>query len=214
MTEKERLKKLIEIHGSYEAFANRLGIPKTSITNWLMRGLSSKAMRTIALQCPEISLNWLATGNGDILLNKVETKDVITESTAMHVVNNYYADLRVSAGQVGYVNADCEPSPLLVPCNAKADAFFPVSGFSMIPTINEGDIIGVKEVDCFEVIDESKIYVIITKDDERMVKRICPPKDNDDFVKLISDNPKQKEIILQRNMILKLLRVVYIGKSV
>ena len=117
MTEKERIKKLIEIHGSYEAFAKRLGIPKTSITNWLLRGLSSKAMRTIAMQCPEISLNWLATGNGDILLNKVDTKDVVKESTAMQVVNNYYADLRVSAGQVGYVNADCEPSPLLVPCN-------------------------------------------------------------------------------------------------
>ena len=122
--------------------------------------------------------------------------------------------MKASAGQVDYVDADCEPSPLLLPCNAKADAFFKVSGFSMIPTINEGDIIGVKEVDCFEVIDESKIYVIITKDDERMVKRICPPKDNDDFVKLISDNPEQKDIILQRNMVLKLLRVVYIGKAV
>ena len=40
------------------------------------------------------------------------------------------------------------------------------------------------------------------------------PKDNDDLVKLISDNPEQKDIILQRNMILKLLRVVYIGKAV
>ena len=46
-----------------------------------------------------------------------------------------------------------------------------------------------------------------------LVKR-ATPKDNDDLVKLISDNPEQKDIILQRNMILKLLRVVYIGKAV
>lgn len=46
-----------------------------------------------------------------------------------------------------------------------------------------------------------------------LVKRVTP-KDNDDLVKLISDNPEQKDIILQRNMTLKLLRVVYIGKAV
>ena len=46
-----------------------------------------------------------------------------------------------------------------------------------------------------------------------LVKR-ATPKDNDDLVKLISDKPEQKDIILQRNMILKLLRVVYIGKAV
>ena len=46
-----------------------------------------------------------------------------------------------------------------------------------------------------------------------LVKR-ATPKENDDFVKLISDNPEQKDIILQRNMVLKLLRVVYIGKAI
>jgi hypothetical protein len=46
-----------------------------------------------------------------------------------------------------------------------------------------------------------------------LVKR-ATPKDNDYLVKFISDNPEQKDIILQRNMVLKLLRVVYIGKAV
>jgi phage repressor protein C with HTH and peptisase S24 domain len=100
----------------------------------------------------------------------------------MRVVNNYYADLCVSAGQVDYVHADCPPSSLLVPYNVYADAFFPVSGFSMTPTICEGDVIGVKELDCFERIDSSKIYVVITRDGERMVKRIVPPENLSDIM--------------------------------
>ena len=47
-----------------------------------------------------------------------------------------------------------------------------------------------------------------------LLVKCATPKENDDFVKLISDNPEQKDIILQRNMVLKLLRVVYIGKAV
>ena len=46
------------------------------------------------------------------------------------------------------------------------------------------------------------------------VGETCHFKKNDDFVKFISDNPEQKDMILQRNMVLKLLRVVYIGKAV
>jgi hypothetical protein len=52
----------------------------------------------------------------------------------------------------------------------------------MTPTICEGDVIGVKELDCFERIDSSKIYVVITRDGERMVKRIVPPEDLSDIM--------------------------------
>lgn len=214
MTEKERLKELIEVFGSYEEMALALGIPKTSIANWMQRGLSTNAWRTIAQACPQVSLNWLATGEGSMMLDGETEVKKVPPQNSMQVVNNYYADLQVSAGQVDYVHADCPPSSLLVPCNVYADAFFPVSGFSMIPTICEGDVIGVKELDCFERIDSNKIYVVITREGERMVKRIIPPADNDGEVTLLSDNPKQGKIKVDRNSIIKVLRVVYIGKAV
>ena len=62
--------------------------------------------------------------------------------------------------------------------------------------------------------DGSKIYVVITREGERMVKRIIPPAENEGEVTLLSDNPKQGKIQVDRNSIIKVLRVVYIGKVV
>jgi hypothetical protein len=45
------------------------------------------------------------------------------------------------------------------------------------------------------------------------VKRIIPPSDEEPLVQLISDNKKQQTIKLDRQMISKILRVVFIGKQ-
>lgn len=219
MSEKERLQQLIKHYGTQEKLGAIMGLPQSSIANWVQRGaLSANAMRLIGEKCPEINLRWLITGEGEMLepeqMTTIVPKDSDdNEPTRMHEIGNFYADLDVSAGHLEYVAADCTPTAITIPVGTQAEAYFPVIGYSMEPTICEGDIIGVKELDCFEPVEQGKIYMIITRDCERMVKRIIPPSEEEPMVQLISDNKKQKTIKLDRQMITKILRVVFIGKQ-
>lgn len=219
MSEKERLQQLIKHYGTQEKLGAIMGLPQSSIANWVQRGaLSANAMRLIGEKCPEINLRWLITGEGEMLepeqMTAIVPKDSDdNEPTRMHEIGKFYADLDVSAGHLEYVAADCVPTAITIPVGTQAEAYFPVIGYSMEPTICEGDIIGVKELDCFEPVEQGKIYMIITRDCERMVKRIIPPSDEEPLVQLISDNKKQKTIKLDRQMITKILRVVFIGKQ-
>lgn len=219
MSEKERLQQLIKHYGTQEKLGAIMGLPQSSIANWVQRGaLSANAMRLIGEKCPEINLRWLITGEGEMLepeqMTAIVPKDSDdNEPTRMHEIGKFYADLDVSAGHLEYVAADCTPTAITIPVGTQAEAYFPVIGYSMEPTICEGDIIGVKELDCFEPVEQGKIYMIITRDCERMVKRVIPPSEEEPMVQLISDNKKQKTIKLDRQMITKILRVVFIGKQ-
>lgn len=219
MNEKERFQLLIKHYGTQEKLGAVLGLPQSSIANWVQRGaLSANAIRLIGEKCPEINLRWLITGEGEMLEPEQVTAVVDkncddSEPTPMREVGKFYADLDVSAGHLEYVAADCAPTAITIPVGTQAEAYFPVIGYSMEPTICEGDIIGVKELDCFEPVEKGKIYMVITRDCERMVKRIIPPSDEEPLVQLISDNKKQQTIKLDRQMISKILRVVFIGKQ-
>lgn len=70
MHESERIKSVAKHYGSQQKFATILGTTQSNVANWIQRGsLSSKAIRMIATNCPEISLDWLTTGNGDMIID-------------------------------------------------------------------------------------------------------------------------------------------------
>ena len=68
MNEKERFQLLIKHYGTQEKLGAVLGLPQSSIANWVQRGaLSANAIRLIGEKCPEINLRWLITGEGEML---------------------------------------------------------------------------------------------------------------------------------------------------
>ena len=90
-----------------------------------------------------------------------------------------------------YNNCDCW-------CNARGD--------SMQPTISNGDVIAIKEVnDPRSCLISGEIYAIVTTNDLRTIKRI---KDNGETVTLVPDNKDYPEQTISKEVILKVYRVV------
>ena len=75
----------------------------------------------------------------------------------------YYNDLPVSAGFKDVLDGGNEtPTSYISIPGRNADFFFPVSGTSMEPEINDGDIVGVKRVGRSEGIVHGDVYMVVT----------------------------------------------------
>jgi len=73
--------------------------------------------------------------------------------------------------------------------------------------------VGVVSVDRFERVDPECIYMIVTRDNERMIKHIQPTPEDDPELVLSSDNPRYAPFRRLKEDILKVFKVVYIGKN-
>lgn len=82
-----------------------------------------------------------------------------------------------------------------------------VSGHSMEPEINNGDIIALKEVVDFSFLPSGEVYAIITKNDMRTIKRV---KDNGDTYTLIPTNKSAEygEQTIKKDMIGRVFQVL------
>jgi hypothetical protein len=88
----------------------------------------------------------------------------------------------------------------------KCDCWCNASGFSMHPTISNGDMIAVKEVrDPKSFLINGEIYAIVTTNDLRTIKRV---RDNGDTLTLIPDNKEFDEQTISKELIRKVYRVL------
>ena len=78
----------------------------------------------------------------------------------------------------------------------------------MRPTIDEGDIIGVCHIDRFETTNAERVYMLITSDNERMIKRIIRYDREAGTVTLASDNPLYPNFDLDTSLIVDVYKVV------
>ena len=86
--------------------------------------------------------------------------------------------------------------------------FFPVIGMSMKPTIEEGDIIGVCHIDRYETTNADRLYMIVTRDNERMIKRILKYDREAGTITLGSDNPNYPSFDLETDLVVDVYKVV------
>lgn len=198
MTMNERINALIENYGGTQtAFAELLGVRQSAVANWVSRGaIPSSAMPNIISKCDRLSERWLMLGEGEMHLK---------------YTNNFYRELGVSAGRLEFESSREVPEMICIP-GVNADAFFPVKGCSMMPTIQEGDIVGVKKVDSVSSIRPEDIYLIITADNERMIKHIHAGDDEDEFVTLVSDNKDYAPFQVKKESILSIYKVIFHGR--
>lgn len=117
-------------------------------------------------------------------------------------------DLEATAGNIeisehipetikGYIN---------IPSFKGCIAFLYVRGDSMYPRLKAGDLIGVIPVADLDIIQYGQVYLIITKDNQRMVKYIRKGKEENMLI-LRSENNKYDDIDIDRKKILKLFMV-------
>jgi phage repressor protein C with HTH and peptisase S24 domain len=95
----------------------------------------------------------------------------------------------------------------------QVDAFFPVVGNSMDPTIQSGDIVGIQKLDNTSRIRPNDIYLIFTSDNERMLKRIKGVNTGDPNLTLYSDNPAYDPFTVLKEQIKGVYKVVVLIRS-
>ena len=146
---------------------------------------------------PEISPLWLLLGEGEMLLDS-------TRQTTASIP--FYNDLPLSAGYKDAFDPGREnPTSYISFPNSGADFFFPVSGTSMEPDINDGDIVGVKRVEREEGIVHGDVYMIVTND-ARMIKRCYHDNNDPNLIWCVS--PNYPSFPIHKNDVCALFKVV------
>ena len=185
-----------------------LQIPQRTLNRQLNEGgsVSMELIRAISRHFPEVSIDWILNGNDNM--------HVLCSGTNNYPqnVSPYYNSITVSAGVRDAMSDDCELSDSFVYIpGVKADFFFPVVGTSMQPEINPGDIVGVKKRDTFAELDESRVYMIVTRD-SRIIKHCCAHREDNEII--VCSSPNYPSFNLRKEDIIAIYDVVVIISNI
>ena len=189
-------------------FAIKIGTKTTQAIYDLQKGRTktiSSAMADKIVSCyPEVNKVWLLTGEGKMLKNDVDYTDKPLISY-QHGVPYYNVDF---IGGFDLIVNDQTITPeyyiQFKPYN-KATCWCNITGHSMEPEINNGDIIALREIKDISFLPYGEIYAIVTSNDMRTVKRIGPSANPDNYT-LIPTN-KSPEYGIQELPKDKILRI-------
>lgn len=152
---------------------------------------------------PEISREWLLYGEGEMLKSDTsvskdergteDTDEAITLTAENGLI--YYYDMVATASDIEDLTDNELNQPyvtLYIPGYEKCVGFN-VAGDSMLPTAKHRDIVAIERKKV-ETIINGEIYFIVTRDGQRMIKRLVQlGKDEEGTMmfRCISDNPNQ-----------------------
>lgn len=219
---KERIDLLVK-----EFFKNKieltrlLGVSAVSVHNWGANdSIPAKQVEKMSKLCPQVRYEWLATGEGSMWRNDVVGEEVNGTMEAKRAklpekLIPYYEDVVVTCGVVE-LPEQRESSCLRNMPGVDAQFLMRASGDSMSPMIENGDLIGVKEMAQFEDFKSEQPYLIITHDAHCMVKYVKNPGPNVPYLELSSANPdyvmSRSERQLEKESVIKILKVSFVGK--
>lgn len=178
-------------------FARILGISKQNLLGWKKR--NSYDINKIIYHFPDINPLWLLTGEGEMLKTNSpseENKTVAIEERTERNSLKYYYELSATASNIENIsdNELNQPYTLINFPGYEGCVGFNVAGESMYPTIRQRDIIALKP-ERVDLIVNGEIYLVVTRDGQRMVKRLCVLSETEEdgaVIKCISDNPNQE----------------------
>lgn len=197
----QRIKSVINyLSISDREFANKIGIPQTTISNIFNRDSDVKfsVIEAVINQFGFISLDWLLTGKGDMLKkdNEELVKLSIEESVTKSIGVPYYENIEGTCGIVSQFNDYKEMPTFYInyqhfnDCNA----YIPVVGDSMYPQYCSGEIIAVKRIFNMEIIQWGEAYFVVTNDNANNLKtvKLVHPHEDPDKIILRASNPNFK----------------------
>ncbi|HHT7762484.1 LexA family transcriptional regulator [Pasteurella multocida] len=204
-------------------FASAVGVAQASLARWVKGEADPSRTNLIKIaEVTGVSLQWLATGEGEMLKGIESTiKKISTPTPESNVVMiPSYSSIQVSAGFGSFNDGVTKPddyipypAPLLQKLGVKPQfaAVFWANGTSMRPTIDDKDQMLVDLAR--KEIKGNNIY-LVQSESSVWVKRI---KMNWNSVELISDNQEEyKPIILSKDEAEKLQvigLVTHVGKN-
>lgn len=189
MTKKERLEALIAHYsdGKPTRFAKHIGVAPSTISTWIARDTFDYDL--LFAKCEMISPEWLLTGNGSML------KTALQEAMAVEPVRSEspnkgapYYDVDFLGGfDLTFNDQTINPEYNIdfKPFNKQGVSWVNITGHSMEPKINHGDIIAIKECR-LEDVQYGEIYAVVL-DTIRTVK-ILRKSNNPDRMRYVPIN--------------------------
>lgn len=198
-------------NGNKAKFANILGVSPQTISAWVARSTFDSEL--IYTKCSDMSADWLLTGKGPMLKNEISASasplhltptipidDISNEPEAIPFAEAARSGLHpiplvTQKAAAGFGNGDfsIEESDVkeyyVIPkfkyCHV--DFMIEVSGLSMYPHFNPGDVIACSILRNSQFLQWNKCHVIATREQGILVKRLMPGEDKK-HLRAISDN--------------------------
>lgn len=189
MSVQERLLKFIEHKGMNKlSFSKSIGRSVSYVTN-IVESIGPSSRVVIEQTYPELNMEWLLTGRGEMLINN----DSRTRENAEPIIISPQATvplvpISAQAGRLdgfseGVLEVNCEQiiSPI-----SNAELAISISGDSMSPEYTSGTKVLVKKINDKAFIDWGRTYVLDTCNGV-VVKNIYP-SENPDCIRCVSVN--------------------------
>lgn len=123
--------------------------------------------RIIDMSSPRISIDWLLTGQGEMLEEEIRPEISYTEG-----VPYYDEDFILGFDEIDTPSSENPEYLIRMPGYEKATLWCNASGHSMEPEINNGDIIALQRIEDFSFLPFGDVYGIITTNGLRTIKRL------------------------------------------
>lgn len=201
----ERLKIGLEL-SSDNALADTLGVSKTTLSNWKSR--NSLDFPLVFSLCEHISLDWLLTGKGKMLKsNAQEDEEAAPKISYNPQVGQPYYDVDFLAGfdEVFNSQVSIPACNVVVPGFTRVSLWCNVTGHSMEPQINHGDMIALRECTVRDI-QYGEVYAVVldTIRTIKIIRKGSSPK----VLRYIPVNEKYDEQEFEIERIIKVYEVV------
>ena len=206
---------------SKQDFFRKTGLKYSNFTGKSKESdLTSKSVAEILLKYPDVSPEWLLTGNGEMLKSeeateliktpprveiiepiKVEGRNLMPKVVVVDDEDNDRIPLVSVKAQAGYLEGyeDCNyieelPTYSLPEMRNGTFRMFQVNGFSMYPTLQDGSYVIGEFVENWEWLSDNRVCVVVTERDGVIVKRVTNRAREKGFLYCKSDNRDYKHI--------------------
>lgn len=180
------------------SFEDSCGITHGTISSIKVKGPSVDVLAKISSRYPQLDMNWLVSGAGDML----KTAAPSPSSRSLPLIP---AEAFAGPGLPGYEDERIEDF-YTVSEFKNSDFLIRVKGDSMVPKYNGGDIVACKKVTDIFFLQWNRAYVILTRSQGIMIKRV-QPSEKDGYIKCVSDNERYAPFDVPTNDIIQIALV-------
>lgn len=162
----ERINTLVDVFGNGKntVFASKLDVSEGNIRGYIKGVMPKQDILEKIVRCFDISPDWLLTGRGDMkrgVINEKNTSDDIALSYDPAVGIPYYDVDFIGGFDTIFNDQTTTPQQNIVfDQYSRADLWCNITGHSMAPKINHGDIIALKKCS-LQDIQYGEIYAIV-----------------------------------------------------
>lgn len=212
MTVKERLIIFIKTQNMGQgAFEKKVGLSNGYVNN-IRKSIQPDKLQLIARYFPSLNTGWLITGEGEMLKKNLPAYSINQQEIGVPFFDvDFIGGFNVlendqSVNPTYYVNFHQYN---------KATCWVNVTGHSMSPLINHGDMVALKRIDDWQSnLLYGEVYAVVT-DEYRTIKQLRKSDKGEDFLRFVPANKAEyDEQDVPRDMIRFVYQVIGCAKRI